>query len=340
MNWTMADAEERGSCKWPGQNESVTTYCFGEVSDEERFRFEAHLLDCPHCWAEVQRLDAIIRSVQTNRVTQRFNPDIVSMVGISSRFAQFLAGHWIHGVISSCLFSLMLAVSVFMEVAYQYNQFVALAWKAAPVVFVWSLSATVCALLADLKLTKSGRTTGLLASILVFTGASVLSYTALRPLLPDYPITQANFQTWTAQAAYLKDVVYCWAFTGVFVLVPFHFIITMQRELSVNNYRMPFELLTGSRYSIAPRGAPYVPVWLLGLLLIGGAGYSIVSTAHLLEALRVTEHSNLFILTIQIRWVLFLVLGLECVYWYYATLQELKRECVAIHRLSEKPEKR
>ena len=70
-----------------------------------------------------------------------------------------------------------------------------------------------------------------------------------------------------------------------------------------------------------------MPVWVFGVLLLSGAVYSLVSTAHLLEALKVTEHSNLFIHLIQIRWVLFLALGGECCWWYYSAVNELKREC-------------
>lgn len=57
---------------------------------------------------------------------------------------------------------------------------------------------------------------------------------------------------------------------------------------------MAFELLTGGRFAIASQRAPYIRVWLLGVLLLCGAIYSIVSNAHLLEALKVTESSNLF----------------------------------------------
>jgi hypothetical protein len=49
-----------------------------------------------------------------------------------------------------------------------------------------------------------------------------------------------------------------------------------------------------------------------------------------LEALKVTPHTNLFIHTIQIRWLLFLGLGVECCWWYYSALNELRRECKAV----------
>ena len=80
--------------------------------------------------------------------------------------------------------------------------------------------------------------------------------------------------------------------------------------------------------------SPYIRLWLLGVLLLCGAVYSILSTAHLLEALKMTEYSNLFILTIQIRWLLFLALGVEGLAWYHSALNELKWEFGAVYRLS------
>jgi hypothetical protein len=108
----------------------------------------------------------------------------------------------------------------------------------------------------------------------------------------------------------------------------------MQRELQGGRYRLAFEVLTGGRFAITPMGAPYLRVWLLGLLLLLGGVFSIVSTAHLLEALKVSEHTNLFMHTIQVRWLLFLALGLETLAWYQSLLNELRRECTVVYRLA------
>jgi len=256
------------------------------------------------------------------------------MAGISSVFPRFVAGHRIHVGVAAVIFACIVALSVFMEIAYQYDRFAAFAWTAAPVVFLWMAAAGIGALATDWRLTRAGRASGLAASIGVLVSAAALQYMVLRPFLPIFPITEATFQTWTAQAAFLKDTVYTVAFTALFTLVPFHFIVTMQRELQGGRHRMAFELLTGGRFAVAPTRAPYIRAWLLGVLLVCGAIYSIVSTAHLLEALKVTEYSNLFIHTIQIRWLLFLALGLEGLAWYHSALNELKRESAVVYRLS------
>jgi hypothetical protein len=331
----MSDAGDKGpGCNWHSAGESVTSYCFGGASDEERYQFEAHLIDCPHCWREVQRLDAIIQAIQKDRrATDRFDSDLVSMIGISSSFDRHMAGHHLHAFLASLLYALIAASAVFLEIAFHYDRFASLAWTGASIIFVWTMVSTLAVLTLDWRFTRTGRNSGLTLSVCLFTIAAVIQHVTFRPFLPSYPITEASFQTWTAQAAFLKDVVYAAAFTAVFLLVPFHFVLAIQRELSAGRHAIPLELLTGSKFAVSPRGAPYFRVWLLGGLLIFGAAYSIVSSAHLLEGLRITEYTNLFIHVLQIRWLLFLVLGLESSWWYYSAINELKRECNALHRL-------
>jgi len=337
MKHTMAEPvdQRRSDCKWPATPEAITTYCFGEATEEERYRFEVHLLECSHCWREVQRLDALIRAIQGNKsITQAFNADLVGMIGISGKLRTRLAGHLPHALVASAVYAGMLAVSILMEIAFRYDVFATMAWTLAPLVSLWGIGTTLLALTADWKLTVSGRKSGLAVSALLLAAAGLVLYAAVRPFLPAYPVTEASFQTWTAQAAFLKDCLYCTIFTAAFVLVPFHFIVTMQGELTSGRHRSALELLSAGKYAIAPRGAPYIRVWLLAALFILGALYSIISTAHLLEALKTTAFSNLFVHTIEIRWLLFVALGIECCWWYYAALNELKRECGVVRRLA------
>jgi hypothetical protein len=56
--------------------------------------------------------------------------------------------------------------------------------------------------------------------------------------------------------------------------------------------------------------------------------------AHLLDNLIQTRFTNLFIHILQARWCLYMVLGLECLVWYYFALTELKREALAIENIA------
>jgi hypothetical protein len=338
MKW-MSESGSR-SCAWPHRDESINWYCFGEFREEDRFAFEGHLLECPSCWAEVQRLDEMIRCIQAGQLEMRqLDAEIVSMIGISAKIDTAFAGHLWHVMTVAGLYALMLAVTVFMELAYAFDQYRSLVWSLSPLVLAWSFATMITAFAADTKLTRTGRSTGMVASVLIFALGATLHYFAIRPFLPTVPITQASFQTWPAQAAYLKGLVYCTAFATFFVMPTFHFVVTMQREIQAGMHRAGFDLLTRSKMAVAPRGAPYLPLWLFCAVLVGGAIYSIVSSAHLLEALKSTTYSNLFVQTIQIRWLLFLALGAECCWWYYLSVQELKRECVTMGKLaSQQPE--
>src|ERR1022692_3936877 len=156
----LGESKDRLHCSEPECNEAITAYCFGGIREEDRDRFEAHVLECDLCWQEVQRLDSLIHTLRSEKsLTQRhFVSDIVSLVGISSEFPRFVAGHRIHAAVAAAIFACTVAGSVLMEIAYQCDRFGLFAWTAAPVAFLWMAGAIVTALVADWKLTGSGRT--------------------------------------------------------------------------------------------------------------------------------------------------------------------------------------
>jgi hypothetical protein len=329
---------EANDCVRPDLNETVTAYCFGKISQEQRDRFETHLLECEYCWAEVQRLDSLIRSLRVDKsLTQRtYATDIVASAGISTKLEKVLGGHWIHAIVAGSLYAFLFAETLFMEVAYAFDQFEAFVWSTAPIIFLWVLVTTLGALTLNWYLARLGKSAPVIATVAILVVTAGLLYTILRPQLPAYSVTQASFQTYTAQAAYLKGIYYFVPFAIVFLILPFNFVLAMQRELNAGRHRAGLEVLSGGRLAVAPRGAPYPRFWALCGLLILGAITSIVSTAHLLEALKPTGFSNLFIHTIQIRWIAFLVLGVECLGWYHWALTELKRECLVVNQLSSR----
>jgi len=244
------------------------------------------------------------------------------------------AGYGLHIFSAGTLVAAMFAITVVMELAYAYDRYRSTIWTVAPLVLLWTLAWTLAAAGVTWYCVRQHNPNGLPLALLVIISGVILNFLAVRPFLPNVPVTQASFQTWTAQAAYLKGIVYCTVFSSLFLLVPFNFVIAIRRELHGGMPNMVFEVLTRSKTAVAPRGAPFLPVSLFWAMLIGGAIYSLISTAHLLEALTLTRYTNMFILTIQIRWVLFLLLGVECCWWYYSALAQLKRECIALTGLT------
>lgn len=340
MRGTMTDESPTGEsqrCSRSDLNASVPSYCFGNLSDEQRDLLEAHVLNCDFCWSEIQRLDSLVSALRADRtLTQRtYAPDIVASAAISGQLDSHFAGHGIHVIVISSLYALLFAETVFLEIAYDYQRFATLALSASPILFLSIFLTTILSLWVDWKLIARSRPTTLLASGGILVLAGLVLYVCLRPFLPDYAITQASFPTETAQSAYMKGVFrYFLPLALIFLLIPFNFIVAMQRQLATGRYTQALGVLEREKHSLPPRGAPFPRFWVLCLFLAAGALYSILSTAHLLENLKPTPFSNLFIHIIQIRWLTYFVAGLQCLAWYYWALSELKRECIAVLSLN------
>src|SRR5258708_7478981 len=108
-------------CSEPSQTAFVESYCFDEVTEQERQRFEAHLLRCDHCWREVQRLQehvGVLRSDPQLAETV-MTPEVLGVLGMSGALDRPMAGHGRYVLLASTLYALLFAVPVLAEVAYQ-----------------------------------------------------------------------------------------------------------------------------------------------------------------------------------------------------------------------------
>jgi hypothetical protein len=153
-------------------------------------------------------------------------------------------------------------------------------------------------------------------------------YLAARWFLPDVPVTQANFQTATAQAAYLKSVGTALPLAWLFVVVPFHFIVALQRAMREGRHAGVLALFAGHRLGVTPRGAVYVRVWALAALLVIAVVGLFPGFSHLFDNLKQSPYLNLFSQLYYARWLVYYTLGLGCLIWYQRALNEVKRECL------------
>jgi len=230
---------------------------------------------------------------------------------------------------SSFIASAMVASSVVMELAFRYDEFRKVINLVTPLVWLGTI-ATLASVLASISVRfRRGESYPLPLALFLLGIANAIGYLGVRPFMPDVQVTLASFQTWTAQAAYLKSVVYCTIFTYFFLFIPFHSVEALELEVRRGRGFDIYLLLAKFPRAVAPPGTVFFrPVFLWAMLVVGGM-YSLISSAHLLEALKQTAFTNLFILTIQIRWILFLALGSQSCWWYYTSLERIKRECVA-----------
>lgn len=166
-----------------------------------------------------------------------------------------------------------------------------------------------------------------LAIVLLGTGALV---TGVWLYLPPVPITQLDIQAYTAQAAYLKTVIYIVVLQFIFLLVPFHFVIMMQRELIEGRHTATLDLLSGNRLSVAPRGVAFIRLWVLAMMLAFVVVVSLFLHHSLMSHLRPAQFMNLFANLILVRLILYNALGGVGLWWYHQALNELKRECLRI----------
>jgi len=127
----------------------------------------------------------------------------------------------------------------------------------------------------------------------------------------------------------LKDMSYFLILAFSFLLLPFHFVVTMEREIAFGQYQQVLSLLTGSKLSVAPGGTFYPRSSALALLLVGFLAMSIEMTARLSDHLMPGPYMNLFTQLVYLRGALYFGLGIKCILWYQRALNELKRESLA-----------
>jgi DNA-binding winged helix-turn-helix (wHTH) protein len=251
-------------------------------------------------------------------------PDVTLQSTASAQLSRPFAGHIWHVIMSCTLYALLYSIAPLVEVAYQFDRLGATALKVVLLTFLWIISTSVAGLFADWKWVRQEKTKGLFLSLTIFTCAGLGIYFALGMFLPRVPITEANFQTYTAQGAYLKSVCYFLFLAIVFLLVPFHFVLAAQREMQVGSPHSVLKLLKGERGAVAPGDAIYLRVWWLGLVLLIAAFLSPILAAHLFDNLKPNSYMNLFMQLVEWRILLYLLLGLECSSWYYRSLNRIR----------------
>lgn len=246
----------------------------------------------------------------------------------AARLAAPFGGHLWHVLASSALYALLYVVALLLEVAYQFDRLGPPAMKLTPWVFLWVFGAAAASLWVDWRWTLRGRTAGLLLSLPAFISGGLLTYIMLGQFLPRHPVTEADFPTYPAHEAFLKSVYYFLPLAVVFIVLPYHFVLSVQRELREGGHRPVLDLLAGRRSSAAPAGAVYLRVWWLAVMMVAAAAAALVAMAHMFENLKPNPHGGLFVRLAQWRFLLYVILGLECVVWYYWMLNGIKRECL------------
>lgn len=238
------------------------------------------------------------------------------------------AGHSSYALGASALYAAYFGVALLVEVAYQFDRYGPSGKWIALLISCFIFLSSLLGLSLGTKRTFSGRRGGLMVSASAFVLAAAGVLIGAWRFLPAEPITQANFQTFTAQAAYVKDFCYIVPLGLIFLVTPFHFIVAMERELRSTDPVLAVNLLTGAKPSVSPGGTVFLRIWFLLLLLTGMLVYSLIGRAHLFDNLKSGPYMSLFQNLIHVRMILYFGLAVLCLAWYYRALNDLQRECV------------
>jgi hypothetical protein len=165
---------------------------------------------------------------------------------------------------------------------------------------------------------------------MIFLAASLVLLLLLIPALPSTAVTQARFQTHTAQAAYIKDSGLFLMLAILFIILPLHVVSSLEREINTGQAKSVLALLNGDKQSMDPYGTFYIKPRSLGIILAIITIWNLIVRAYVLDQLTPGPDMNLFMKVYYVHLFLFLELPAYCLAWYYRALNEIKRRCLEI----------
>lgn len=227
------------------------------------------------------------------------------------------------------LYSLLFSIALPLEVAYQWDRLGRSASLLGLPVFAWILITSILGLKIDERRTMSGKSGGLGAAIVCFLFAAAALVVGVSLFLPPFPITESSFQTYPAQAAYIKDAASFLTLALLFLLLPFHFLVAMRRALAGEPRDHLRDFFISDNLGVITKGTLYPRFWVLCALLMLFALIAIAGTAHLLDHLKPGPYMNLFVQVVYLRWIVYFGLGILCLWWYYGGLNAMKRVYLA-----------
>ena len=230
---------------------------------------------------------------------------------------------------AATLYAALSGVSLVGEVAYRIDRFPGVASVGAVVAAVVGAGTVVGALLWDWRATQRGSERGLLASSAVFCTSAVALFLSFLWFLPSAPIVDARFDTFTGQAGYLKALVYTLPLGVVFVALPFHGVLRLQREVTLGECWNVMALTSRGEKGNSPRGAIFVrPSWLYWAVAITAAA-SFTGALHLIRNLESGPYSNLFGRVVVLRIMLWFALATLGTAWFHWRVNALRRDCIS-----------
>ena len=266
------------------------------------------------------RLNAVVTELY---VSQDGRPTILNKSSSIKGKSYVLDSCFFQSLFASVIYSLLHSVALFVEVAYQYKNFSGNIWFVSLLVFVWVLFTTLLTLIAIPKMASHWndlKKSFLLCLVIFFVSAIILHF-AIGKFLPDYPITETNFRSYPAHAAYLKSIIYFLPL-GVFLLIfPINSIIWLQKFFCTRDKKANEDLTKYEDKDFVLRRFFFSAKLLLILIILAMLG-SLIAMTHLFDNLLPNSNLNLFIQLVWLRWLLYFTLAIESLTWYWLKLND------------------
>lgn len=225
---------------------------------------------------------------------------------------------------SSVIYALHYTITLYLEIAYKFDVYGTRSLIFSPLFFLGILFTSILGLRKIEQRILDNTGYSLAQGVSIFALASIAAFIGAWFLLPHIRITAAGFQTYTAPAAYLKDIGYIFPIALLYLIVPYHFILSVEQEIKEGRAKAVFELLSGDKESIRPPGTIYIKFWVQGVLITGWLIYAILARAHLFDNLQPSPYLIHFQIFQQTRTMMQFILAFYCMYWYYKNLNRLK----------------
>jgi hypothetical protein len=250
------------------------------------------------------------------------------LVDDQSRRRKAFGGHLLYVLACCAIYAGLFAVGLVAEIAYEFDRYGKTSLVVAFVIYLSVFVSSLTGFTVIYKFTRKGRSLGLFISFLIFLASATLVFAGACLFLPSVHVTQARFQTYTAQAAYLKTIIYFLLLVPFFLLAPFHFIVAVQKEMESNDRRRVLKMLTGGSLIVYPKGSFYVRPWVLLVMWSVMIATAFFLHSNLFNNLIPSTYMNLFSILIYVRLILYLFLGLTCLTWYYQALNDINYKCL------------
>jgi hypothetical protein len=321
--------------------DALTSYCFGAqgMGDDDRARIEQHLLECDTCWDEVQRLEAAVRALRSGASAAGVPVDAetVAAVKLASAEDKTFGGHLGFALLASALHGLLYVASLWNELVYAFDRYRAALSEWTLPLFVFCCAGTLGCLWLSATLGRGKKRFAFQASVLGLAALIGATLAIAVVVLPHEPIVRATIQTRTVYQAFQKNIFI--HFTPViilYVLLPFHVVLGIQRELQQGRVTNTVALLTGDRRAFHPRGLwllrPQVLGWLMALMGI----VHVVGMNYMLDHLLPGSYSTWYAAALYTRIGLWLVIAGVGLAWYHRQMQDLRQLALLLQRLHDR----